>query len=87
MEDATGVSNIGDLLLRTASGHPGSGLQWSGPRGQELLFCSYPCLLREARVILSSLRAQGRRLGDKVVLFLMRPEHFLRAFWCVCSGA
>ncbi len=80
--------NITGLLLRAARSHPASGLRFcTGTATGPSLYQSYPELLDEARRLLSGLRAQGKRSGDKVALLVESPREFIPLFWaCLLGG-
>ncbi|MFC5216345.1 alpha/beta fold hydrolase [Streptomyces coerulescens] len=82
------ISNITDLLTRTARNHAESGLTYClGGADAPHEFQSYPELLKEARLLHSALCARGLAPRDKVVLILERPRNFLTAFWaCLLGG-
>lgn len=82
------VRNITRLLLRAAESHPGSGVRYChGMAGESTRLQTYPELVDAARRLLTGLRAEGLRPGDKVALLVERPEEFLTALWaCLLGG-
>ncbi|MFJ4283616.1 alpha/beta fold hydrolase [Streptomyces massasporeus] len=81
------MRSIADLLLTAADRHRGTGVRYClGPAGTASHDLSYPDLLAEAARLLTGLRAEGLRPGDRVVLLLERPQEFLPAFWAAVLG-
>jgi acyl-CoA synthetase (AMP-forming)/AMP-acid ligase II/thioesterase domain-containing protein len=82
------VRNIAHLLLRTAEKHPESGVRYChGMAGESTRLQTYPELVDEARRLLTGLREQGLRAGDKVALLVERPQEFITVFWaCLLGG-
>jgi acyl-CoA synthetase (AMP-forming)/AMP-acid ligase II/thioesterase domain-containing protein/acyl carrier protein len=79
--------SITDLLLTAADRHPDTGVRYChGPADAASRVLSYPGLLAEAARLLTGLRAEGLRPGDRVVLLLERPQEFLPAFWAAVLG-
>ncbi|MFJ3337925.1 alpha/beta fold hydrolase [Streptomyces sp. NPDC086766] len=79
--------SLADLLLDAAERHPSSGVRHClGPADAGHLDLPYPGLLAEAARLLTGLRAEGLRPGDRVVLILERPQEFLPAFWAAVLG-
>lgn len=78
---------VADLLLYAAQHHPDSGLRYC-PQGSAAGFHdqSYTELLDDALRLLTTLRLQGVRPQDKVVLVLERPREFITAFWAAVLG-
>ncbi|WP_253195645.1 non-ribosomal peptide synthetase [Streptomyces sp. JHA26] len=78
---------VADLLLHAARRHPDSGLRYcpqgSGPGFHDQ---SHTELLDDALRLLTTLRRQGLRPQDKVVLILERPREFITAFWAAVLG-
>ncbi|MGW0584223.1 non-ribosomal peptide synthetase, partial [Streptomyces sp. NPDC002920] len=75
-------------MLRAAEVHPNSGLRFCiGSADEPTLFQTYPELLDKARRLLSGLRAQGKKPGDKVALLVESPREFISVFWaCLLGG-
>jgi acyl-CoA synthetase (AMP-forming)/AMP-acid ligase II/thioesterase domain-containing protein len=82
------VRNIAHLLLRAAEKHPESGVRYChGMAGESTRLQTYPELVDEARRLLTGLREQGLRAGDKVALLVERPQEFITVFWaCLLGG-
>ncbi|WP_404955531.1 AMP-binding protein [Streptomyces sp. 147326] len=78
---------VADLLLDAAQRHPGSGIRYC-PQGPGAGFHdqSHTELLDDALRLLTTLRSQGLRPQDKVVLILERPREFITAFWAAVLG-
>ncbi|MFB7503156.1 non-ribosomal peptide synthetase [Streptomyces broussonetiae] len=79
--------NVADLLLHAARQHPDSGIRYClGGSVAEYRDQNYAELLDDALRLLGTLRAQGMRAQDKVVLILEEPQDFLTAFWAAVLG-
>ncbi|WP_371618401.1 AMP-binding protein [Streptomyces sp. NBC_00454] len=78
---------VADLLLRAAQLHPDSAIRYC-PEGSAAGFHdqSHTELLDDALRLLTTLRTQGLRPQDKVVLILERPREFITAFWAAVLG-
>ncbi|MFG2718594.1 AMP-binding protein [Streptomyces sp. NPDC048416] len=78
---------VTDLLLNAARHHDDTGIRYC-PQGSAVGFHdqSHTELLDDALRLLTTLRAQGLRPRDKVVLILERPREFITAFWASVLG-
>jgi acyl-CoA synthetase (AMP-forming)/AMP-acid ligase II/thioesterase domain-containing protein len=88
MESVQKPRMLAQLLLRSASAWPNSGIRYcSGGTESESRLQRYPELLDEALRILAGLRAERLHVGSKIALLMERPEEFLPAFWaCLLGG-